>query len=91
MVTAQQVATFWRSAASAKLKDVPAISREHFGAVDWKGNFARTKHAYKKSLDEGGAMPLVQFIGGLFAFNYILSLPKEMAHVAHEEQQRFGH
>jgi hypothetical protein len=90
MVTLQQVSQFWRSAATSKLRDVPSLARQHFQQVAWKENAQRAKDDFKKSLDEGGAKPLVQFIGALFVFNYVLSLPKEMAHVAHQDNQRLG-
>lgn len=46
---------------------------------------------YKKNMiDTGKAHPFLVVIGGMFVFNFIGALPREMAHNEHEERARFG-
>ena len=71
--------------------ELPALARQHFDTSNWRHHAEMGIRNYKKNMiDTGNPHPFLAVIGGMFVFNFIGALPREMAHNEHEERARFG-
>ena len=69
---------------------MPELAKRALDIPNWQRNAELLLREYKKQkIDKGSSQPLQMFVGTLFAFNVLYSLPREMAHNQHEEDQRF--
>jgi uncharacterized membrane protein YesL len=70
--------------------EVPALARQHFDTANWRSNLDTAVRQYKKEfVDKGDIRPLYVLVGAMFAFNFVYTLPREMAHNSQTEKARF--
>ena len=64
--------------------------RSFLDLPNWQANVDSTVRNFKRNmLDKGSVRPLQGAVAVLFVFNFLYSLPREMAHNQHEEDARF--
>jgi hypothetical protein len=70
--------------------ELPALARHHFDTANWRHHAEVGLRSYKKSMiDTGSSHPVLAVIGGMFVFNFLGALPREMAHNEAMERARF--
>ena len=72
------------------LAELPHHFRAHFDVQNWQAHVeSALKHVKTQYMDKGSILPLQGLVVSLFVFNYVYSLPREMAHNKHDEARRF--
>lgn len=69
--------------------DLPAHAHEVLDLSNWRQHVAEPGQQMKRLMDKGSILPVKILVGSLFAFNFVMSLPREMAHNQQEERRRF--
>lgn len=70
--------------------EVPAAVHRALDVPNWRANAEAFRQHYMKTYVRTGSIkPLQHVVGGLFLFNLVYSLPREMAHNKHAQDERF--